>query len=219
MKSRPYTNVPLTWTPTEHHGKNMKKFKKVIEDKYLVKLGDYEDLYKWSIENICEFWAEIWDFLGVIFSKRFNKVVDLHIPMNEFPKWFEGAELNYAENLLKYRDDRIALLVDGEESDTKTYTFAQMYEETRLYAAAFRKFGLKKGDIVVCHMSNRKEVVFATQAVISIGAIWTAALPMLGAQPLVVANLTVDKEYVYWIACFAILNKIRENALVLFRTL
>ncbi|GFT34380.1 acetoacetyl-CoA synthetase, partial [Nephila pilipes] len=57
-----------------------------------------------------------------------------------------------------------------------------MYEETRLYAAAFRKFGLKKGDIVVCYMSNRKEAVFATQAVISIGGIWTAALPILGAQ-------------------------------------
>ncbi|GFU17515.1 acetoacetyl-CoA synthetase, partial [Nephila pilipes] len=74
----------------------------------------YEDLYKWSIENICEFWAENWDFLGVISSKRFDKVVDLNIPMNEFPKWFEGAELNYAENLLKYRDDKPALIVDGQ---------------------------------------------------------------------------------------------------------
>ncbi|GFT63731.1 acetoacetyl-CoA synthetase [Nephila pilipes] len=182
MNSVQSANIPITWTPTEHHGKNVKKFRKIIKDKYLVKLGGYEDLYKWSIENICEFWAEIWDFLGIISSRRFDKVVDLNIPMNKFPKWFEGAELNYAENLLKYRDDRPALIVDGEETETKTYSFAQMYEKTRLYAAAFRKLGLKKGDIVVCHMSNRKEAVFATQAVISIGAIWTAALPMLGAQ-------------------------------------
>ncbi|GFT15409.1 acetoacetyl-CoA synthetase [Trichonephila clavipes] len=102
--------------------------------------------------------------------------------MRDSPKWFEGAKLNFAENLLKYRDDRLALIVDGEATELKTYTFSQMYEETRLYAAAFRKFGLKKGDIVVCHMSNRREAVFATQAVISIGAIWTAALPMLGVQ-------------------------------------
>ncbi|GFU34149.1 acetoacetyl-CoA synthetase [Nephila pilipes] len=182
MNSFQSANARITWTPTEHHGKNVKKLKKVIEDKYLVKLGGYRDLHEWSIENICEFWAENWDFLGVISSRRFDKVVDLNIPMNEFPKWFKGAELNYAENLLKYRDDRIALIVDGEETETKTYTFAQMYEETRLYAAAFRKFGLKKGDIVVCHLSNRKEAVFATQAIISIGAIWTASLPMLGAQ-------------------------------------
>ncbi|GFT55233.1 acetoacetyl-CoA synthetase [Nephila pilipes] len=175
-------NAPLVWRPEKHHGDNMKKFKKIIEDKYLVKLEGYEDFYKWSVENICEFWAELWDFLEIIYSRRFDKVVDLNVPMSDLPKWFEGAKLNHAENLLKYKDDRLALIVDGEDTEIQTYTFAQMHEQTRLYAAAFRKIGLKKGDIVICHMSNRKEALFATQAVISIGAIWTAALPMLGAQ-------------------------------------
>ncbi|GFT25440.1 acetoacetyl-CoA synthetase [Nephila pilipes] len=119
---------------------------------------------------------------GIISSRRFEKVIDLNVPMSDSPKWFEGAKLNYAENVLRYKDDRVALIVDGEDKQVETYTFAKMYEETRLYAAAFRKVGLKKGDIVVCHMSNRKETVFATLAVISIGAIWTATLPMLGAQ-------------------------------------
>ncbi|GFT82415.1 acetoacetyl-CoA synthetase, partial [Nephila pilipes] len=73
MNSVQSANIPITWTPTEHHGKNLKIFKKIIEDKYLVKLGGYEDLYKWSIENICEFWAETWDFLGIISSRRFDK--------------------------------------------------------------------------------------------------------------------------------------------------
>ncbi|GFT19860.1 acetoacetyl-CoA synthetase [Nephila pilipes] len=182
MSSQQITNAPLVWKPEKNHGKNMKKFKKIIEDKYLIKLDGYEDLYKWSVENICEFWAELWDFLEIICSRRFDTVIDLNVPMSDLPKWFEGAKLNHAENLLKYRDDRLALIIDGENTESETYTFAQMYEQTRLYAAAFRKFGLKKGDIVICHMSNRKEAVFATQAVISIGAIWTAALPMLGAQ-------------------------------------
>ncbi|GFT36850.1 acetoacetyl-CoA synthetase [Nephila pilipes] len=176
------TKAPVVWETEKHHGKNMKKLKKIIEDKYRVKLDDYEDLYKWSIENICEFWAELWDFLEIIYSRRFDTVVDLNVPMSDLPKWFEGAQLNFAENVLKYRDERPALIVDGEDIEEETYTFAQMYEKTRLYAAAFRKFGLKKGDIVICHMSNRREALFATQAVISIGAIWTAALPMLGAQ-------------------------------------
>ncbi|GFQ91481.1 acetoacetyl-CoA synthetase [Trichonephila clavata] len=145
MNSDQFTNVPLIWTPSEHDGRNVKKFQKIIEEKYRVKLGGYEDLHKWSIENLCEFYAELWDFLGILSSRRFDKVVDLNIPMRDSPKWFEGTKLNFAENLLKYRDDRLALIVDG-------------------------------------HMSNRKEVLFATQAVISIGAIWTAALPMLGTQ-------------------------------------
>ncbi|GFX60298.1 acetoacetyl-CoA synthetase [Trichonephila clavipes] len=145
MNSLRFKKVPLIWTPTEHDGKNAKEFKKIIEQKYHLKLGGYEDLYQWSIENLCEFWTEFWDFLGIISSRRFNKVVDLNIPMNDSPKWFEGAKLNFTENVLKYRDDRLALVVDG-------------------------------------HMSNRKEALFATQAVISIGAIWIAALPMLGTK-------------------------------------
>ncbi|GFT41081.1 acetoacetyl-CoA synthetase [Nephila pilipes] len=182
MNSHQTTNAPLVWMPEKHHGKNMNIFKKIIEDKYLLKLDGYEDLYKWSVDNICEFWAELWDFLEIIYSRRFDTVVDLKVPMSNLPEWFQGAKLNFAENLLKYRDDRLALIVDGEDTENETYTFAQMYEKTRLYAAAFRKVGLKKGDVVICHMSNRKEVVFATQAVISIGAIWTAALPILGAK-------------------------------------
>ncbi|GBO08253.1 Acetoacetyl-CoA synthetase, partial [Araneus ventricosus] len=72
-----------------------------------------------------------------------------------------------------------------EDYQYETYTFAQMYEQSKLYAAAFRKFGLKKGDIVACYMSNRKEAVFAMHAVTSIGAIWTGALPLLGSDAIV----------------------------------
>ncbi|PRD25073.1 UNVERIFIED_CONTAM: Acetoacetyl-CoA synthetase [Trichonephila clavipes] len=110
-------------------------------------------------------------------------VIDLNVPMEESPEWFKGSRLNFAENLLKYRDDKVAIISAGEDKGTEYITFAQMYEEARLYAAAFRKFGIKKGDVVACkssYMSNRKEPMFAMQATTSIGAIWTGALPLLG---------------------------------------
>ncbi|GIX81194.1 acetoacetyl-CoA synthetase, partial [Caerostris extrusa] len=151
-------------------------------DKYNVKLEGYDDFYKWSIDNLCDFWAEMWDFVGIISSERFHTVVDLEVPMYK-ARWYEGAKLNYAENLLKHRDDRIALVQDGEDSIPKTVTFAEMYENSKLYAAAFRKFGLKKGDIVAAYMPNRIEAVFAMHAVTSIGAIWTGALPLLAGNP------------------------------------
>ncbi|GFU36929.1 acetoacetyl-CoA synthetase [Nephila pilipes] len=182
MDNRRFAEVPLIWEPKESDGKEMKKFKKIIEDKYFVKLDGYLDLHKWSIEHLPEFWGEMWDFIGIISSKRFDSVIDLNVLLSRSPKWFEGAKLNYAENLLKYRDERAALIVTGEDSDTQIVTYAQMFEEARLYAAAFRKFGLKKGDVVVCYMSNRKEAIFAMQAVVSIGAIWTGALPFLGVE-------------------------------------
>ncbi|GBO05849.1 Acetoacetyl-CoA synthetase [Araneus ventricosus] len=160
----------------------MKKFKKRIVEKYNVQAENYWDLYDWSVDHIPELWAEIWDYSGIIYSKPYDKVVDLSAPLEKLPRWFEGAKLNLAENLLKYRDDRVALIIAGEDRETEKMTFFQVYKEVELYAAAFRKFGLKKGDHVVCQMSNRKEAVLAMIAVMSIGAIWSGALPLIGAE-------------------------------------
>ncbi|CAL1295527.1 unnamed protein product [Larinioides sclopetarius] len=75
-------------------------------------------------------------------------VIDLSIPMDDLPEWFEGAKLNFAENLLRNKDDRTALIMTGEDRETKRVSYAEMYETVKLYAAAFRKFGIKKGDII-----------------------------------------------------------------------
>ncbi|CAL1295521.1 unnamed protein product [Larinioides sclopetarius] len=90
----------------------------------------------------------------------------------------------------------------GEDSRSETYTYAQMYEQSRLYAAAFRKFGLKKGDIVACYMSNRKEAIFAMHAVTSIGAIWTGALPLLGSDAIVNRFKQVKPRVLLTVDCF-----------------
>ncbi|GIY45099.1 acetoacetyl-CoA synthetase [Caerostris darwini] len=166
----------------ERYGTVIKKFEKIIQDKYNIKIDSYWDLYDWSLDHIEELWAEIWDFSGIICSRRFDKVVDLSVPLENTPLWFEGAKLNLAENLLKYRDDKVALILAGEGRQTEKLTFFQLHKEAELYAAALRKFGLKKGDVVVCQMSNRKEAVICMIAVTSIGAIWTGALPLLGSK-------------------------------------
>ncbi|PRD28546.1 UNVERIFIED_CONTAM: Acetoacetyl-CoA synthetase [Trichonephila clavipes] len=148
MELQNFAEVQVMRVPKEEDGMVIKKFKKMIEEKYAVKLDDYWAFHDWSVNNLCEYWTEMWDFQGIVSSKRFDKVVDLGIPMNKSPKWFEGARLNYAENLLRYRDDNLALVVTGEDRETETVTYKQMYEEAKLYAAAFRKFGVKEGDIV-----------------------------------------------------------------------
>ncbi|GBM00512.1 Acetoacetyl-CoA synthetase [Araneus ventricosus] len=113
MDHKQFAEVPQIWKPDAHHGKQVKKLKKIIEDKYKVEFGDYMDFHKWSVEHLCEFWAEMWDFLGIVSSEKFETVIDLNVPMSDSPKWFEGAKLNFAENMLKYRDDRIALVQDA----------------------------------------------------------------------------------------------------------
>ncbi|GFY61331.1 acetoacetyl-CoA synthetase [Trichonephila inaurata madagascariensis] len=82
--------------------------------------------------------------------------------MSDLPKWFEGSKLNFAENLLRYRNDEVAIIQDGEDSEIEKFTFAQMYEEVKLYSAAFRKFGLKKGDRVALP-SLEKVIIVASK--------------------------------------------------------
>ncbi|KAG8183912.1 hypothetical protein JTE90_014302 [Oedothorax gibbosus] len=182
---RDFENVPVMRKPDGKQSEAVKIFIKLIKQKYKVDIDNYWDRLKWSIDNLEEFWEEIWDFAQVKCSKRFDKVIDLNIPMGEIPKWFVGAKLNFAENLLRYRDDHVALITAGEDKATGKVTYAEMYEHVKLYAAAFRKFGIKKGDIIVCFMSNREEAVYAMLAAVSIGAIWAGAIATFGVKAVI----------------------------------
>ena len=106
--------VPL-WTPTEERIKNanMTRFINYVNQKYGKTFKGYKDLYQWSIDCIPDFWAALWDFAGIKASKRYDQVVE---DLTQFPgtKWFPGAKLNFAENLLRYRDDRLAFIFRGE---------------------------------------------------------------------------------------------------------
>ncbi|HUL22350.1 MAG TPA: acetyl-coenzyme A synthetase N-terminal domain-containing protein, partial [Thermodesulfobacteriota bacterium] len=87
----------------------MTRFIDFVNGKFSKKLRNYEDLYQWSVDSIPDFWAAVWDFAGVKASRKWDQVVE---DLKKFPgtKWFVGARLNFAENLLRYRDDRLAFL-------------------------------------------------------------------------------------------------------------
>ncbi|GIY27653.1 acetoacetyl-CoA synthetase [Caerostris darwini] len=177
MSHMDFGQIPVMRKPDENGGTQLKRLKAIIEEKYGKKFNNYSEFHKWSIENLAEFWAEFWDFVGVISSKKFDQVIDLSVPMADSPEWFKGSRLNFAENLLKYRDNRVALIIAGEDKETKEITFAEMYKEACLYTAAFRKFGIKKGDIVatyVCHACDDQHWSYLD-----------GALPLLGAQAVV----------------------------------
>ncbi|CAL1286780.1 unnamed protein product, partial [Larinioides sclopetarius] len=86
------------------------------------------------------------------------------------------------ENILRIRDDRTAIICLDEHENEEIITFNELFEQVKLYSAAFRKHGLKKGDRVGCYLSNRKEAVFAMLAATSIGAIWGGPLPYYGSR-------------------------------------
>nr|AII97926.1 BLTX565 [Nephila pilipes] len=155
----------------------LENFKKFVANKYKLPIKSYWDLHKWSVEKFPDFWKELWHYFDIIASKPYTEVFTKTGKGFLDNTWFKGAALNFAENLLRCRDDSPALICLDEFGNEETVTFAELFEEVKRFAAAFRKQGLKIGDRVGCYMSNRKEAIFSMLAVTSIGGIWGGPLP------------------------------------------
>ncbi|GFX60405.1 acetoacetyl-CoA synthetase [Trichonephila clavipes] len=174
----------------------MEQLKKMIQEKYSQKFDSYWDFHKWTVENFVDFWKEMWHHFDVIASKPYetvyrktgNGILDC--------EWFPGAAMNYAENLLRIRDDRIAIIVLDEDQNEDQVTFAELFEEVKLYAAAFRKHGVTIGDRVAAYISNSKEALFAMLAATSIGAIWSGALPYYGLRAVCSIMQKIDPKII-----------------------
>ena len=95
-------------------------------------------------------------------------------------KWFSGARLNFAENLLRYRDDSVALIFKGEDHPTRKMTYAELYDEVARLAKSLRASGIGPGDRVVGFMPNMPETVIAMLAATSLGAVWSSCSPDFG---------------------------------------
>jgi acetoacetyl-CoA synthetase len=171
----------MLWKPSEARIKNshMYRFMNFVNKKYQKKFTEYAPLYEWSVENIPEFWEAMWEFAEVKASKPYDEVVD---NPNKMPgvKWFSGARLNFAENLLRYRDDHVALIFQGEDHETRKVTYAELYDEVARLAKALRESGVKPGDRVVGFVPNMPEAIFAMLAATSAGATWSSCSPDFG---------------------------------------
>lgn len=171
----------LMWSPDPENVTNMDELRKIINEKYDVKLETYKDLHRWSCDSYPEFWEEVWKFTGVIYSTDFDEVIDIKKGIADIPEWFKGARLNFAENLLRFDDDRTAIYATGEgQTEVKTKTFKELKQSVALFASAMRRFGVEKGDRVVGYIPNCIEAVEAMLGAASIGAIWSSTSPDFG---------------------------------------
>ena len=171
----------LLWKPSEEQIKktNMFGFMNFINETADQNLNEYAPLYKWSVENIAEFWAAFWKFANIIHSKPYDQVVDDATKMPG-AHWFPGAQLNFAENLLRYRDDQTALIFKGEAQASTRMTYARLYDEVARLAASLRDLGIQPGDRVVGFMPNMPESIIAMLAAASLGAAWSSCSPDFG---------------------------------------
>ena len=134
-------------------------------------LNSYAELHRWSVEHPEQFWATLWEYAAVIGARGAAVVVD----GDRMPgaQWFPEARLNFAENLLRSRQDSDALVFWGEDKFKSRLTHAQLYRQVAQLAAALRGMGVVSGDRVAADLPNLPESLVAMLATASIGAIFT----------------------------------------------
>lgn len=159
---------------------NMTHFLQQVNSDHDQALANYHDLYQWSLDNTETFWSMIWDYFHVIGDKGDTLVKD----KDKLPgaQWFPEARLNFAENLLRHRDDKVALVFRGENGARRQLSYSDLYLQVARFAEALKQRGVSKGDRVAAMMPNTIETIVAMLATASLGAIWSSCSPDFGVQ-------------------------------------
>jgi len=150
-----------------------------INSKYNLKYTTYDEIHGWSIDNISLFWELMWNQLDIIYSKKYNSVISNEHQMLE-ANWFEGSELNFAENLLRNKSDLLAIEFYNESGEIKKISYLELYNLVSKVAYSLKKLGVKKNDRVVAVLPNIPETIISMLATSSIGAIWSSCSPDFG---------------------------------------
>jgi len=172
--------TPL-WIPSEERRQqaNITRFMRDVNARHKLNIDSYSDLYKWSVENIPDFWRAVWDFVEIKASQPYKSVV---ADLSAFPgtQWVPGAKLNFAENLLCYRDEQWAFVFIGETQTSKRMTYAELYDSVARLSRSLAEAGVGVGDRVVGYMPNLIETVICMLAATSLGATWSSCATDIG---------------------------------------
>ncbi len=142
-------------------------------------ISDYQGLHQFSVGEPELFWSAVWDVCGVIAEQRGDVVLT---DGDRMPgaTWFPQARLNFARNLLRRRDEEVAIVALREDGERRTLTFAELYGLVSRMAQAMTANGVVAGDRVAAYMPNVPEAVAGMLAATSIGAVWTCCAPEFG---------------------------------------
>ncbi|MBI4357331.1 MAG: acetoacetate--CoA ligase [Gammaproteobacteria bacterium] len=173
------------WQPSARARKNsaLTRFIQFVEKEHALSITQYSELHHWSIHSPEQFWPAVWRFTGVKASSEWIQVLkDEH----KMPgaQWFVGAKLNFAENLLRFRDLNLALVFCREDGRRETMTYKALYKHVAECASAFQKIGVQVGDRIVGFLPNCPSAIIVMLAATSMGAIWSSCSPDFGVQGL-----------------------------------
>ncbi|MEO8460706.1 MAG: acetoacetate--CoA ligase, partial [Dokdonella sp.] len=158
---------------------NLKRFMHFVQKNLDSRVTDYPALYEFSIRQPEKFWVAVWEFCGIRATGTWSDVL---VDGDRMPgaRWFPGVRLNFAQNLLRYKDERVAIAFRDEAGARRDLTYAQLHREVGRVAYALRGAGVGIGDRVAGFLPNIPETVIAMLATTSIGALWSSCSPDFG---------------------------------------
>ena len=176
--------LTLLWQPNEDR---LAKAKITAYMAWLAQRGqhfsNYEELWQWSVDDLSAFWQSIWEYFDVKSSQAYQQVL-----ANEAmpgAAWFEGAKLNFAEQIFRFNTqglaaNKIAIIAESETRDRVEMTWGQLHTQITAVANTLRAMGVQPGDRVVAYLPNIPETVVVFYACASLGAIWSSCSPDMG---------------------------------------
>ena len=169
------------WTPPPERvaGSRLTRFAGFARARYGAPDGDYEALWRWSVDEREQFWSALVEFADVIWTAGRAPALE-HRDRMPGARWFADAELSFAENLLRREDDHPALVFCNERGARRVVTHAGLRAEVARVAAGLRDLGIGPGDRVAGFLPNLPEAVIAMLATSSVGAAWTSCSPDFG---------------------------------------
>lgn len=176
--------MDIVWQPKNPERSQLWQFMRFVEQIEPVAFSNYQELYQWSIDYSARFWELVCRFFDIHFHTPPECILTHQKPMIE-AIWFKGATFNFAEQLLKRRDDHPALISINEQGERHVITYLALYQQVAACAKGLKNLGVGVGDRVVAIMPNVSYTIIAMLATVSLGAIWSSCSPDFGAQAVI----------------------------------
>ena len=173
-------NTPI-WQPKHSEKTQLWQFMRFAEQAHTILLADYQALHQWSIANPKQFWSTLCDFFKIKFTTPPTEILNVYKhPLDA--RWFTGATLNFAQQLLRRKDNHPALISINESGQREVLSYHDLNQQVAACAQGLKQTGIKAGDRVGAIMPNVSQTMIAMLATASLGAVWASCSSDFGAQ-------------------------------------
>src|SRR5687768_2916647 len=188
----------ILWSPSERavEEAQVTQFARQMVRKHRLELNTYPDFHRWTVENPEVFWNEVWDFCGIIASRKGSTVL---VDGDKMPgaRWFPDARLNYAENLLRRGDRGDALVFWDERGLRRRVSYSDLTSDVSRAAQALTALGLRAGDRAAAFIPNLPEAAMLALAAASQGIVWSSCSPDFGVDGVVERFAQIEPKVLF----------------------